>query len=67
MKKLTNSPKSTVFIVLFFLMTSVGFSQIPIPNSGGGNDDVQDEAPISSLVALGLIVGTAFGIKKLKK
>ncbi len=67
MKKLTNFPKIIAIIALLFI-TGVGYSQaIPIPNSGGGNDDVQDEAPISSLVALGLIVGTAFGIKKLKK
>jgi len=48
-------------------MTIVGYAQgVPGGTLPNNNDDVNDEAPISSLVVLGLIAGTAFGIKKLK-
>jgi len=67
MKNLINSPKSVVFIILLFFMTIVGYAQgVPGGTLPNNNDDVNDEAPISSLVVLGLIAGTAFGIKKLK-
>lgn len=63
MKKLINFPKFIFFAFAFFLMISIGYSQPQVP---GGGDDVQDEAPISSLVVLGLVAGTVFGVKKLK-
>lgn len=67
MKKLINSPKSVGLMLAFFFITCFGFSQVPggggLP---GGTDDVPDEAPISSLVVLGLVAGAVYGVKKLK-
>ncbi len=50
-------------MISFLLITSVSFAQLP------GFDDSQNDsqpAPISSLVALGLIAGAAYGVKKMK-
>lgn len=65
MKKLLNSPKSIVLVLALLFITSTGYSQFGVPGSGGG-DDIQDEAPISSLVLLGLAAGAVFGVRKLK-
>ena len=61
--KNTNKIKQGIVVICFLLITSVGFAQLP------GFDDSQNDsqpAPISSIVALGLIVGAAYGVKKLK-
>jgi hypothetical protein len=65
MKKLINSPKSIFLVIALIFITSTGYSQIPVPGTGGG-PDIEDEAPISSLVLLGLAAGAVFGVKKLK-
>ena len=62
MKK-TNKLNQAVLMISFLLITSVSFAQLP------GFDDSQNDsqpAPISSLVALGLIAGAAYGVKKMK-
>ena len=62
MKK-KNNLKQAILIISFLLITSVSFAQLP------GFDDSQNDsqpAPISSLVALGLIAGAAYGIKKMR-
>ena len=51
-------------LIAFLLFATSTFAQVPI-----FNDDVPDNsaaAPISSIVALGLIAGAAYGIKKIK-
>jgi hypothetical protein len=65
MKKLFSSPKSIVLVIAIFLVTAVGYSQGP-PDFPAGTDDTNDQAPISSLVVLGLVAGAVFGVKKLK-
>lgn len=57
---------STLLLLLVLCLTvNVAYPQIGIPG-GGGNDDVGDEAPISSLILLGLTAGAVFGVKTLK-
>jgi hypothetical protein len=56
----------TIFLALALILSvSVAYSQggIPLPDAG---DDVNDEAPVSSLVVLGLVAGAVYGVKKLK-
>ena len=62
MKKNKNSIQQFILVISFLLITSVSFAQLP------GFDDSQNDvpAPISSIVALGLIAGAAYGIKKMK-
>ena len=63
MKK-TNKLNQAVLMISFLLITSVSFAQLP------GFDDSQNDsqpAPISSIVALGLIAGAVYGIKKIKR
>ena len=62
MKK-TNKINQVILVISFLLITSASFAQIPGFNSQ--QDDTQT-APISSILALGLIVGAAYGIKKMK-
>ena len=62
MKK-TNKFKQPILVISFLLITSVSFAQLP------GFDDSQNDsqpAPISSIVALGLIAGATYGIKKMR-
>ena len=63
MKTFKNRTQKLILVISFMLITSASFAQLP-----GFNDDVNDSnpAPISSIVALGLIVGAAYGIKKMK-
>ena len=63
MKTLKNRTQKIILVISFFLITSASFAQLPV-----FDDDVNDSnpAPISSIVALGLIVGAAYGIKKMK-
>jgi len=62
MKK-TNKLNQAVLMISFLLITSVSFAQLP-----GFEPEQNDSqpAPISSIIALGLIAGAAYGIKKLK-
>ena len=59
--------KIEIIIVTFLLIlcSSTMFAQLP-PEFNGGNNNVEDTAPISSLVALGLIAGAVYGIRKMK-
>ena len=58
--------KVEIIIGTFLLMlcSSSLFAQLPDPFPNGTN--VEDQAPISSLVALGLIAGAVYGIRKMK-
>jgi len=60
----TNKLKQAIVVISFLLITSLSFAQLP------GFDDSQNDsqpAPISSIVALGLIAGAVYGIKKIKR
>ena len=60
--------KVEIIIGTFLLMLcsfSV-FAQGTPPVFNDGNNNVNDQAPISSLIALGLIAGAAYGIKKMR-
>lgn len=60
--KTTNTIRTLLFIGLILLSCSC-FAQLP------GFDDAQNDAqpaPISSIVALGLIAGAFYGMRKLK-
>ncbi|TKS57571.1 hypothetical protein [Mesohalobacter halotolerans] len=63
--KITNFKASkTILILSFLLVTAISSAQLPPPF-----DESQDDtspAPISSLVALGLIAGAVYGIRKMK-
>ena len=63
MKSIKNRTQKIILVISFLLITSSGFAQLP-----GFNDDVNDSnpAPISSIVALGLIAGAVYGIKKMR-
>lgn len=63
MKKSNNRIQQYILVISFLLLTVSGFAQLP-----GFNDTQNDAqpAPISSIVALGLIAGAAYGIKKMK-
>ena len=50
---------------LLMLISSSVFAQLPDPFPNGTN--VEDQAPISSLVALGLIAGAAYGATMMEK
>ena len=60
--------KAIIIVGMFLLMLcSVNtFAQSFPPGFGGGDNNVEDTAPISSLIALGLIAGAVYGIKKMK-
>lgn len=65
MKKLFTTFSFKVIFIILLLSTSFSYSQIPI-----FDDDVDDEnpaAPITSLLVVGLIAGSIYGIKKIKK
>ena len=51
-------------ITLFFLFLAINTSaQVPPPPNDGNQND---QLPISSFIAVGLIAGAAYGIKKMK-
>lgn len=56
--------KKIILTAGLLLMTSTGFAQLP--GFTESQNDSQPAAPISSIVALGLIAGAAYGIKKVK-
>ena len=67
----TNTMKNTktitqqiILVISFLLITSASFAQLP--DFDTGQNDSGTAAPISSLVALGLIAGAAYGIKKMR-
>ena len=56
--------KTKIFMVMFFLFLGItSIAQVPPPPNNGGQND---EVPISSFVAIGLIAGATYGIKKVK-
>ena len=59
--------KVNIIVGTFLLMlcSVSSYAQLP-PTFNGGDNNINDQAPISSLIALGLIAGAAYGIKKLK-
>ena len=52
--------------LLLMLCSASVFAQNLPPAFNDGNNNIEDQAPISSLVALGLIAGAAYGIKKMR-
>ena len=66
----TTKNKLQRYILIFSLLfiTTAGFSQQldDLPGFDKGQNDSGTAAPISSLVALGLIAGAAYGIKKMR-
>ena len=64
MEKTNRKIHKMVLVLSFLLVTSLSSAQLP------GFDDSQNDsqpAPITSIVALGLIAGAAYGIKKMRK
>ncbi len=64
MKNTKKQMQKGILLIGLLLITSTGFAQLP------GFDDSQNDsqpAPISSIVALGLIAGAAYGVKKMRK
>ncbi|MGX1024444.1 hypothetical protein [Psychroflexus sp. MBR-150] len=58
--------KTSLILAVILVTTSSLYAQLP-PGFGDTNvDDTTAPAPISGLVALGVIVGAAIGYKKLK-
>ena len=57
--------KILVGTLLLMLCSVSSYAQLP-PGFGGDDNNVDDTAPISSLVVLGLIAGAIYGIKKMK-
>jgi hypothetical protein len=59
--------KVAVFAVVFSAMplTALAFQDLP-PDFPGNVDDQVPSAPISGLVALGLVVGAGYGVKKVR-
>ncbi len=63
MKNTKKNIQKALLLIGLLLVTSTGFAQLP------GFDDSQNDsqpAPISSIVALGLIAGAVYGIKKMR-
>ena len=56
--------KKNYFLIVFLLFTTLTFAQLP--SFDDSQNDSGTAAPISSLVALGLLAGAAYGIKKMK-
>jgi hypothetical protein len=57
--------RPVVLAIALRFLVGTAHSQGP-PGIGGVGDDVNDEAPLSSLVVLGLAAGAVFGVRKLK-
>ena len=58
--------KIIIGTLLLMLCSFSSYAQLP-PGFGGNDNNVDDTAPISSLITLGLIAGAVYGIKKMKK
>ena len=65
MKEFLKSKKFNMFLVAFILFVGLTYAQ-PTNMPAGDGLDVQDEAPITSLLLISLVAGAAYGIKKLK-
>lgn len=61
MKKTKNKLQKKLVLIGFLLITSISFAQLP-----GFDDSVEDTtpAPVTSILALGLITGAIYGIRK---
>ena len=53
-------------LLLMLCSLSISAQSLPPVFNGGDNNIEDTAAPISSLVALGLIAGAAYGIKKMR-
>ena len=65
MKNISNSLKKKLFVASLFLL----FSTINVNAQDSFDDNVNDEpaAPIDGFIIAGLIAGSVFGIKKIRK
>ncbi len=64
MNKTKKQMRKAILLIGLLLVSSTSFAQLP------GFDDSQNDsqpAPISSIVALGLLAGAAYGVKKMRK
>ena len=64
MNKTKKQMRKAILLIGLLLISSTSFAQLP------GFDDSQNDsqpAPISSIVALGLVAGAAYGVKKMRK
>ena len=64
MNKTKKQMRKAILLIGLLLISSTSFAQLP------GFDDSQNDsqpAPISSIVALGLLAGAAYGVKKMRK
>mgnify|MGYP006447335209 FL=1 len=59
--------KVKIILGTFLLMFCSVSSYAQFPPTFPGGDNVNDQAPISSLIALGLIAGAVYGIRKSRK
>lgn len=64
MKILSN--KIVLFLAFTIVFTNSIFAQLPPGFGDTSIDDTSSPAPISGLIALGVIIGAAIGYKKLK-
>ncbi len=63
MRNTKKNIQKAFLLIGLLLITSTGFAQLP------GFDDSQNDsqpAPISSIVALGLVAGAVYGVKKMR-
>lgn len=62
-----NTNKRILVILVIMLLVSLPMlAQIDVPGEGGEEGPV-DAAPIDGLIGIGLLIGTYFGAKKLRK
>jgi hypothetical protein len=64
MNKTKEQMRKAILLIGLLLVSSTSFAQLP------GFDDSQSDsqpASISSIVALGLVAGAAYGVKKMRK
>ena len=59
-----NYNRKYYLLIAFLLFTTLSFAQLP--GFDDSQNDSQPAAPITSLVALGLLAGAAYGIKKMR-
>ncbi|MFD2696591.1 PID-CTERM protein-sorting domain-containing protein [Mesonia sediminis] len=59
--------KTKLQITFLFLFFASSLTYAQMPGFEGDVDDETPAAPIDSLLAFGLLAGTAYGIRKIKK